>query len=72
MSDKPHPKKEAPKSSCSCVKNPYTDLPPELRPKNRDWKTGLRQVTCPGCGLDYWTNAVSDLCIDCQKKGVRI
>jgi len=29
-------------------------------------------VTCPGCGLVYWTNRATDLCVECEKKGVRI
>lgn len=59
-------------SNCNCVKDPYADLPPVLRPKNTTWKTGFCQVTCPGCGLEYWTNTESDLCMDCRKKGVQI
>jgi hypothetical protein len=57
---------------CDCVQDPFASLPPELRPKNRTWKDGLRQVTCPGCGLEYWTNMEIDLCIDCRKKGITI
>lgn len=68
----PKNKKDPQPSNCSCVKDPYTDLPSELRPKNRSWKTGFREVTCPSCGLEYWTNMEGDLCMDCQKKGVQI
>lgn len=32
---------------------------------------GLRKVTCPGCGLVFWTNRNTDLCIECEKKGIR-
>ena len=32
----------------------------------------LRQLTCPGCGLKYWTNRLTDLCTDCQKKDNKI
>lgn len=68
----PKNQKELQPSNCSCEKDPYMDLPPELRPKNRTWKAGFREVTCPGCGLEYWTNCEGDLCMDCKKKGVQI
>ncbi len=58
--------------ACNCVKDPYAELPPELRPKNRTLKSDFREVTCPGCGLEYWTNCEGDLCLDCKKKGVQI
>lgn len=60
-----------PQSGC-CGGDPFTDLPPELRPKNKTWKSSFREVTCPGCGLEYWTNTEGDLCMDCKKKGVQI
>jgi hypothetical protein len=69
---KPTPPKDAPSQPCSCVQNPFADLPPDLQPKKKSWKTGFREVTCPGCGLEYWTNMEGDLCMDCQKKGIRI
>jgi hypothetical protein len=69
MNDK---KTNIPKPICSCVNDPFADLPPELRPKPVEKFGGLRKVTCPGCGLEYWTNRKGDLCIDCEKKGVRI
>jgi len=47
-------------------------LPPELRPKPVQKIGGLRKVTCPGCGLVYWTNRPTDLCVNCEKKGVKI
>jgi hypothetical protein len=56
---------------CSCIKDPFLDLPPELRPRARKTMDGLRKVTCPGCGLVYSTNRKTDLCLDCEKKGVR-
>lgn len=57
---------------CACVRDPFADLPPELRPQSKPHMGNLRQVTCPGCGLKYWTNRSTDLCTDCQKKGVKI
>jgi hypothetical protein len=73
MSEQNTPKKQKDPqpSNCSCVKDPYTDLPPELRPKNRIWMTGFREITCSGCGLEYWTNCQGDLCMNCKKKGVQ-
>lgn len=56
---------------CSCVKDPFAALPPELRPRQRSWMDGFRKVTCPGCGSQFWTNRKTDLCVDCEKKGVR-
>lgn len=58
-------------AACSCVRDPFAALPPELRPKPKPTMGGLRKVTCPGCGLSYWTNRATDLCADCEKKGVR-
>ena len=54
---------------CSCIKNPFANLPPEMRPKLQK-KSSLRKVTCPGCGREYWTNRSTDVCFDCEKKGV--
>ena len=56
---------------CTCIQDPYADLPPELRPKPVQKMGDLRKVACPGCGLVYWTNRKSDLCLECEKKGVR-
>ena len=56
---------------CTCVTDPFSGLPPELRQRPRNSMGGLRKVTCPGCGLVFWTNRNTDLCIDCEKKGVR-
>jgi sulfur carrier protein ThiS len=57
---------------CSCNQDPFAALPPELRPRPKNLMGGLRKVTCPGCGLVYWTNRNSDLCMDCEKKGVHV
>ena len=51
-----------------CCGDPYASLPPEMRPKAAAKKDGLRQVTCPGCGLMYWTNRKTDLCVHCEEK----
>jgi hypothetical protein len=56
-------------ADCTCVSNPYASLPPELRPHPKNSMGGLRRVTCPNCGLKYWTNRQSDLCVDCEKSG---
>ncbi len=52
---------------CTCMGDGFGALPPELRPKSKK-KSGLRKVTCPGCGLVYRTNRETDLCMDCEKK----
>jgi hypothetical protein len=54
-------------AECACVKDPFSSLPPEMRPRSR--RSSLRQVTCPGCGMVYSTNRETDLCMDCEKKG---
>lgn len=59
-------------SGCACSQDPFAALPPELRPKSKPKIGGLRKVTCPGCGLVYWTNRATDLCVDCEKKGVEL
>lgn len=64
--------KDNKKPICTCIQDPYADLPPELRPKPVQKIGGLRKVTCPGCGLVYWTNRPTDLCVNCEKKGVKI
>jgi len=64
--------KEKSSLQCTCVQDPFADLPPELRPRPGQKIGGLRKVTCPGCGLVYWTNRTTDLCVECEKKGVRI
>ena len=73
MADEPEKKKQTPPLQCTCVTDPFAPLPPELRPRPTGGKnTGLRKVTCPGCGLVYWTNRKTDLCVDCEKKGVKL
>lgn len=67
-----HPQPAAQPSVCACVQDPFAALPPELRPRAQPSMSGLRQVTCPGCGKTYWTNRATDLCSDCQRKGVRL
>jgi len=57
---------------CGCNSDPFASLPPELQPRKKSWKSGLHQVTCQGCGLEYWTNCEGLLCSDCKKKGIRI
>ena len=52
---------------CTCVKDAFAALPPELRPR-REKKSSLHKVTCSGCGLEYWTNRVTDLCMECEKR----
>lgn len=56
---------------CTCVQDPFTALPPELRPRQKSTMGNLRKVTCPGCGLTYWTNRKTDVCVNCEKKGIR-
>lgn len=56
---------------CTCVQDPFAALPPELRPRKKTWMSGLRKVTCPGCGAQFWTNRKTDLCADCEKRGVQ-
>lgn len=56
------------KIRCSCQGgDSFAEVPPELRPKSRK-RSDLRKVTCPGCGLVYWTNRDTDICFDCEKK----
>jgi hypothetical protein len=54
------------------VQDPFADLPPELRPKPVHKVGGLRKVNCSGCGLVYWTNRKTDLCPECEKKGIPV
>ena len=54
---------------CACMTDTFAALPPELRPRPKK-KSSLRKVTCPGCGLVYWTNRDTDLCMECEKKGL--
>ena len=50
-----------------CGGDPYASLPVELRPRPAVKNDGLRQVTCPGCGLIYSSNRKTDLCIRCEQ-----
>ncbi len=68
---------KSPIPGCSCISDPFADLPPELRPTDTDeakkqQRFGFRQVTCPGCGLVYTTNRATDLCIDCERRGIKM
>lgn len=56
---------EAVTAGC-CCNDPYAALPAELRLKPQPGKAGLRQATCPACGLAYWTNRATDVCIACE------
>lgn len=56
---------------CTCIQDPFAALPPEARPPTPPKKGDLRKVECPGCGMEYWTNRATDLCIDCERKGAR-
>lgn len=55
---------------CSCVNDPFASLPSDVHPPSKTKKSSLRKATCPGCGLDYRTNRPTDVCIDCEKKGI--
>jgi len=59
---------KSPPLRCTCLGDRYGAVPPELRPRPRK-ANGLRKVTCPGCGLRYWTNRSTDLCMDCEREG---
>ena len=52
---------------CTCMGDGFAALPPELHPRPQK-KSSLRKVTCPGCGLVYWTNKETDSCMECEKK----
>ncbi len=57
---------------CTCLQDPFMALPPELRPRQKSTMGNLRKVTCPGCGLTYWTNRKTDVCVNCEKKGIHL
>lgn len=65
-------KTDRPKPLCTCVQDPFADLPPELRPQPMKKNFGLRKVTCPNCGFTFWTNRKTDLCVNCEKKGIKL
>jgi len=69
MSDISDNGQKKPLPQCTCMKDSFAYLPREVRPKPAQKTGGLRKVTCPGCGLEYWTNRKTDLCITCEKKG---
>jgi hypothetical protein len=54
-----------------CCGDPHSSLPAELRPKPCAKNDGLHQVTCPGCGLTYWSNRKTDVCVTCENAGRR-
>lgn len=58
--------------NCTCIQDPFAVLPPDLRPHPRPRRGSLRKVTCPGCGLVYRTNRATDLCADCERRGVKV
>ena len=49
-----------------CCGDPFAGLPAEMRPKPGAKDDRLRQVTCPGCGLIYWSNRKTDVCVTCE------
>lgn len=53
---------------CTCKQDPFAALPPELHPTSQRENSLLHKITCPGCGLVYWTNRMTDLCVDCEKQ----
>jgi hypothetical protein len=57
---------------CTCAQDPFTDVPPELRPRAVKRDFGLRKVKCPHCGFVYWTTRKTDLCVSCEKMGVKL
>lgn len=63
---------EPEKPLCSCITDPFYNLPPELKPRLMDVMRGLRKVTCPACGFTFWTNRKTDLCNDCEKNGTKL
>ena len=54
------------KAGGSCCSDPFAGIPPELRPNIVRGSDGLRQVTCPHCGLVYSTNRKTDVCVRCE------
>lgn len=59
---------KSPMPKCACTADPFADLPPELRPPAAPRQDSLRKVSCPRCGLEYWTNRKTDLCMRCEQK----
>jgi small redox-active disulfide protein 2 len=58
---------DKPAGGCACSRDPFASLPPEMRPR-KDSMSGLRQVVCPVCGLNYWTNRSTNVCAECERK----
>jgi hypothetical protein len=50
-----------------CCGDPFAGLPAQARPRPSPKIDGLRQVTCPRCGLVYRTNRETDLCLECER-----
>ena len=57
---------------CTCIADPFAELPPEARPRLKPPMGGLQKVECPVCGLEYWTNRSTGLCSDCRKKDIKL
>ncbi len=52
---RPQPKQnqEPEKPLCSCMTDPFNNLPPKLKPRPKDVMSGFRKVTCPACGFSF-------------------
>jgi hypothetical protein len=61
-----HARQPSDAGASPCCGDPYAELPPELRPAPAQKNTGLRKATCPECGLEYWTNRMTDVCLGCS------
>jgi hypothetical protein len=57
---------------CACAEDVLAELFPDLKTGSASSRGGLLQFVCPGCGRAYLTNAMNDLCLDCQEKGVQV
>jgi hypothetical protein len=56
-------------ASCGCTADPFAALPADQRPAPPAKRGGLRKATCPGCGLEFWTNRAIDACFSCETSG---
>jgi len=54
-------------AQCGCLGDPFAGVPSEARPDRKPSAGGLRHATCPDCGLVYWTNRATDLCMECAQ-----
>ena len=54
-------------SACRCVQDIFAALPPGERPHGKPPMGNLCHVTCPVCGLEYWTNRTANICRECEK-----